>query len=226
MYLMSRKIKAMGIKMVLSGEGSDEVFGGYLYFHKAPNAKELHEETVRKLQALHMFDCARANKAMSATGAWRPACRSSTRSSSTSRCALTRRIRCAATAKWKNTFCANALNPTCRPASPRRQKEQFSDGVGYSWIDTLKEVAAKQISDQQLETASFRFPYNTPTSKEGYLYREIFEELFPLPSAAECVPGGPSVACSSAKAIEWDEAFKTMNDPSGRAVGVHQSAYK
>ncbi|SQC38442.1 asparagine synthetase B [Klebsiella pneumoniae] len=117
MYLMSRKIKAMGIKMVLSGEGSDEVFGGYLYFHKAPNAKELHEETVRKLQALHMFDCARANKAMSAW-AWRPACRSSTRSSSTSRCALTRRIRCAATAKWKNTFCANALNPTCRPASP------------------------------------------------------------------------------------------------------------
>ena len=107
-----------------------------------------------------------------------------------------------------------------------RQKEQFSDGVGYSWIDTLKEVAAQQVSDQQLETARFRFPYNTPTSKEAYLYREIFEELFPLPSAAECVPGGPSVACSSAKAIEWDEAFKKMDDPSGRAVGVHQSAYK
>lgn len=107
-----------------------------------------------------------------------------------------------------------------------RQKEQFSDGVGYSWIDTLKEVAAKQVSDQQLETARFRFPYNTPSSKEAYLYREIFEELFPVPSAAECVPGGPSVACSSAKAIEWDEAFKTMNDPSGRAVGVHQSAYQ
>lgn len=105
-------------------------------------------------------------------------------------------------------------------------EEQFSDGVGYSWIDTLKEVAAKQISDQQLETARFRFPYNTPSSKEAYLYREIFEELFPVPSAAECVPGGPSVACSSAKAIEWDEAFKTMDDPSGRAVGVHQSAYQ
>ena len=113
---------------------------------------------------------------------------------------------------------------TC--ALPIWQKEQFSDGVGYSWIDTLKEVAAQQVSDQQLETARFRFPYNTPTSKEAYLYREIFEELFPLPSAAECVPGGPSVACSSAKAIEWDEAFKKMDDPSGRAVGVHQSAYK
>ncbi len=118
------------------------------------------------------------------------------------------------------------MNPDLPASVAWRQKEQFSDGVGYSWIDTLKEVAAKQISDQQLETASFRFPYNTPTSKEGYLYREIFEELFPLPSAAERVPGGPSVACSSAKAIEWDEAFKTMNDPSGRAVGVHQSAYK
>ncbi len=115
---------------------------------------------------------------------------------------------------------------TSRESIHWRQKEQFSDGVGYSWIDTLKEVAAQQVSDQQLETARFRFPYNTPTSKEAYLYREIFEELFPLPSAAECVPGGPSVACSSAKAIEWDEAFKKMDDPSGRAVGVHQSAYK
>ncbi|VGB68253.1 asparagine synthetase B [Klebsiella pneumoniae] len=225
MYLMSRKIKAMGIKMVLSGEGSDEVFGGYLYFHKAPNAKELHEETVRKLQALHMFDCARANKAMSAWGV-------EARVPFLDKKFLDVAMRI----NPQDKMCGNGkmekhILRECfesyLPASVAwRQKEQFSDGVGYSWIDTLKEVAAKQISDQQLETASFRFPYNTPTSKEGYLYREIFEELFPLPSAAECVPGGPSVACSSAKAIEWDEAFKTMNDPSGRAVGVHQSAYK
>lgn len=225
MYLMSRKIKAMGIKMVLSGEGSDEVFGGYLYFHKAPNAKELHEETVRKLQALHMFDCARANKAMSAWGV-------EARVPFLDKAFLDVAMRI----NPQDKMCGNGkmekhILRECfesyLPASVAwRQKEQFSDGVGYSWIDTLKEVAAKQVSDQQLETASFRFPYNTPGSKEAYLYREIFEELFPVPSAAECVPGGPSVACSSAKAIEWDESFKSMNDPSGRAVGVHQSAYK
>jgi asparagine synthase (glutamine-hydrolysing) len=225
MYLMSRKIKAMGIKMVLSGEGSDEVFGGYLYFHKAPNAKELHEETVRKLQALHMFDCARANKAMSAWGV-------EARVPFLDKKFLDVAMRI----NPQDKMCGNGkmekhILRECfesyLPASVAwRQKEQFSDGVGYSWIDTLKEVAAKQVSDQQLETASFRFPYNTPGSKEAYLYREIFEELFPVPSAAECVPGGPSVACSSAKAIEWDESFKSMNDPSGRAVGVHQSAYK
>ena len=224
MYLMSRKIKAMGIKMVLSGEGSDEVFGGYLYFHKAPNAKELHEETVRKLQALHMFDCARANKAMSAWGV-------EARVPFLDKKFLDVAMRI----NPQDKMCGNGkmekhILRECfesyLPASVAwRQKEQFSDGVGYSWIDTLKEVAAEQISDQQLETASFRFPYNTPSSKEAYLYREIFEELFPVPSAAECVPGGPSVACSSAKAIEWDESFKKMNDPSGRAVGVHQSAY-
>ncbi len=225
MYLMSRKIKAMGIKMVLSGEGSDEVFGGYLYFHKAPNAKELHEETVRKLQALHMYDCARANKAMSAWGV-------EARVPFLDKKFLDVAMRI----NPQDKMCGNGKMEkhvlrecfeSYLPASVAwRQKEQFSDGVGYSWIDTLKEVAAKQISDQQLETARFRFPYNTPSSKEAYLYREIFEELFPVPSAAECVPGGPSVACSSAKAIEWDEAFKTMDDPSGRSVGVHQSAYQ
>ncbi len=225
MYLMSRKIKAMGIKMVLSGEGSDEVFGGYLYFHKAPDAKELHEETVRKLQALHMFDCARANKAMSAWGV-------EARVPFLDKKFLDVAMRI----NPQDKMCGNGKMEkhvlrecfeSYLPASVAwRQKEQFSDGVGYSWIDSLKDVAAQQITDQQLATASYRFPYNTPSSKEGYLYREIFEELFPVPSAAECVPGGPSVACSSAKAIEWDEAFKTMNDPSGRAVGVHQSAYK
>lgn len=186
MYLMSRKIKAMGIKMVLSGEGSDEVFGGYLYFHKAPNAKELHEETVRKLLALHMYDCARANKAMSAWGV-------EARVPFLDKKFLDVAMRI----NPQDKMCGNGkmekhILRECfesyLPASvARRQKEQFSDGVGYSWIDTLKEVAAQQVSDQQLETARFRFPYNTPTSKEAYLYREIFEELFPLPSAAECV---------------------------------------
>jgi len=225
MYLMSRKIKAMGIKMVLSGEGADEVFGGYLYFHKAPNAQEFHEENVRKLHALHMFDCARANKAMSAWGV-------EARVPFLDKKFLDVAMRinpedkmCGSNGKMEKHILRECFESYLPASVAWRQKEQFSDGVGYSWIDTLKEVAAEQIGDQQLQTAHFRFPYNTPTSKEAYLYREIFEELFPVPSAAECVPGGPSVACSSAKAIEWDEAFKNMDDPSGRAVGVHQSAY-
>ncbi|KGD75362.1 asparagine synthetase B [Tatumella morbirosei] len=225
MYLMSRKIKAMGIKMVLSGEGADEVFGGYLYFHKAPNAKEFHEENVRKLAALHMYDCARANKAMSAWGV-------EARVPFLDKNFLDVAMRinpedkmCGSNGKMEKHILRECFSSYLPHNVAWRQKEQFSDGVGYSWIDTLKEVAAKQVTDQQLEMAHFRFPYNTPTSKEAFLYREIFEELFPVASAAECVPGGPSVACSSAKAIEWDEAFKTMDDPSGRAVGVHQSAY-
>lgn len=224
MYLMARKIKAMGIKMVLSGEGADEVFGGYLYFHKAPNAKEFHDETVRKLLALHMYDCARANKAMAAWGV-------------EARVPFLDKafIDVAMRLNPRDKMCGNGriekqLLRECfesyLPASVAwRQKEQFSDGVGYSWIDSLKVAAEAQISDQALANAHFRFPYNTPTSKEAYLYREIFAQLFPLPSAAECVPGGPSVACSSAKAIEWDASFRRMDDPSGRAVGVHQSAY-
>ncbi len=226
MYLMARKIKAMGIKMVLSGEGADEVFGGYLYFHKAPDAKEFHEETVRKLAALHMFDCARANKAMSAWGV-------EARVPFLDKKFLDVAMRI----NPKDKMCGNGKMEkhilresfeSYLPASVAwRQKEQFSDGVGYSWIDTLKEIAAEKVSDQQLENAKFRFPYNTPSSKEAYMYREIFDELFPLESAAKCVPGGPTVACSTAKAIEWDESFKNLNDPSGRAaVGVHNAAYK
>ncbi|QGX90943.1 asparagine synthase B [Tatumella sp. TA1] len=225
MYLMSRKIKAMGIKMVLSGEGADEIFGGYLYFHKAPNAKEFHEENVRKLAALHMFDCARANKAMSAWGV-------EARVPFLDKQFLDVAMRinpadkmCGQNGKMEKHILRECFSSYLPQSVAWRQKEQFSDGVGYSWIDSLKEVASQQVTDQQLATASYRFPYNTPTSKEAYLYREIFEELFPVASAAECVPGGPSVACSSAKAIEWDESFKTMDDPSGRAVGVHQSAY-
>lgn len=225
MYLMSRKIKAMGIKMVLSGEGADEIFGGYLYFHKAPNAKEFHEENVRKLEALHMYDCARANKAMSAWGV-------EARVPFLDKQFLDVAMRinpadkmCGQNGKMEKHILRECFSSYLPESVAWRQKEQFSDGVGYSWIDSLKEVAAQQVTDQQLATASYRFPYNTPASKEAYLYREIFEELFPVASAAECVPGGPSVACSSAKAIEWDEAFKNMDDPSGRAVGVHQSAY-
>ncbi|QPL54334.1 asparagine synthase B [Vibrio navarrensis] len=226
MFLMGRKIKAMGIKMVLSGEGADEIFGGYLYFHKAPNAKEFHEETVRKLLALNMFDCARANKSLAAWGvegrvpfldkefidvAMR----------------LNPADKMCGNGKMEKHILRECFQHYLPDSIAWRQKEQFSDGVGYSWIDTLKETAEAKITDQQMETAKFRFPYNTPTTKEGYVYREIFEELFPLASAAECVPGGPSVACSSAKAIEWDESFKNCVDPSGRAVKtVHNDAYK
>ena len=225
MYLMARKIKAMGIKMVLSGEGADEVFGGYLYFHKAPNAKEFHEETVRKLLALHMYDCARANKAMSA---WGVEARVPFLDKKFLDVAmrLNPQDKMCGNGKMEKYILRECFESYLPASVAWRQKEQFSDGVGYSWIDTLKETANQQISDQMLANAHFRFPYNTPNSKEGYLYREIFEELFPVPSAAECVPGGPSVACSSAKAIEWDDSFKKMGDPSGRAVGVHQSAYQ
>ncbi|CAK2687093.1 asparagine synthetase B [Vibrio crassostreae] len=225
MYLLARKIKAMGIKMVLSGEGADEIFGGYLYFHKAPNAKEFHEETVRKLLALSMFDCARANKSLAAWGvegrvpfldkefidvAMR----------------LNPEDKMCGNGKMEKHILRECFEDYLPDSIAWRQKEQFSDGVGYDWIDTLKATAEAKVTDQQMEAAKFRFPYNTPTTKEGYAYREIFEELFPLESAAECVPGGPSVACSSAKAIEWDESFQNCVDPSGRAVqAVHNDAY-
>ena len=225
MYLLARKIKAMGIKMVLSGEGADEIFGGYLYFHKAPNAKEFHEETVRKLLALNMFDCARANKSLAAWGvegrvpfldkefidvAMR----------------LNPEDKMCGNGKMEKHILRDCFEDYLPDSIAWRQKEQFSDGVGYDWIDTLKATAEAKVTDKQMETAQFRFPYNTPTTKEGYAYREIFEELFPLESAAECVPGGPSVACSSAKAIEWDESFQNCVDPSGRAVqAVHNDAY-
>ncbi|MGR6861052.1 asparagine synthase B [Aliivibrio salmonicida] len=225
MYLLGRKIKAMGIKMVLSGEGADEIFGGYLYFHKAPNKKEFHEETVRKLLALNMFDCARANKSLAAWGvegrvpfldkefidiAMR----------------LNPQDKMCGNGKMEKHILRECFEDDLPPAIAWRQKEQFSDGVGYGWIDTLRETAEAKVTDQQMESAKFRFPYNTPVTKEGYVYREIFEDLFPLEDAAKCVPGGPSVACSSAKAIEWDESFKNCVDPSGRAVqAVHNEAY-
>jgi len=225
MYLMARKIKAMGIKMVLSGEGADEIFGGYLYFHKAPNAQEFHEELNRKLEKLHMFDCLRANKSMSA---WGIEARVPFLDKSFMDVAM--RI------NPEDKMCGDGkiekgiLRASFEGYLPEeilwRQKEQFSDGVGYSWIDSLKTFIESQVSDQQLESAKYKFPVNTPDTKEAYYYRSIFEEHFPLPSAAECVPGGKSVACSTPQALAWDEAFSKMADPSGRAVqSVHNDSY-
>lgn len=228
MYLLARVIKSMGIKMVLSGEGADEIFGGYLYFHKAPSAEEFHKETVRKLSKLYLYDCLRANKALSAWG-------------------VEGRV---PFLDYEFMDVAMRLNPKDKMAGPGnggkmekwvvrkafedilppevawRQKEQFSDGVGYSWIDTLKAITAERVSDAQMANAAERFPVNTPMNKEEYYYRTIFEEHFPSNTAARTVPHEASVACSTAIALEWDAAWKNMNDPSGRAVGgVHEQAY-
>ena len=233
MYLLARVIRSMGIKMVLSGEGADEIFGGYLYFHKAPDARAFHEETVRKLSKLHFYDCLRANKSLMAWG-------------------IEGRV---PFLDKEFLDVAMRIDPALKmcgplPNSPKgafeiekkvvregfsemlpanvawRQKEQFSDGVGYSWIDTLKKVTSEAVSDEQMAHAAERFPINPPLNKEEYYYRSIFEEHFPSASAAKSVNQEASVACSTAIALEWDEAFKNMNDPSGRAVkGVHEQAY-
>ncbi|MDR1562240.1 MAG: asparagine synthase B [Dysgonamonadaceae bacterium] len=226
MYLLARVIRSMGIKMVLSGEGADEIFGGYLYFHKAPNAKELHEETVRKLDKLHLYDCLRANKSLAAWGVegrvpfldkefmdvamrLNPVDKLS---------GLKNRME-----KW---VLRKAFESFLPESVAWRQKEQFSDGVGYSWIDTLRDIASSQVSDEQFAAAAERFPVNPPMTKEEYHYRTVFEELFPSEAAAKTVPSVPSVACSTPAALEWDETFKKMIDPSGRAVkAVHNDAY-
>ncbi len=227
MYLLARVIKSMGIKMVLSGEGADEIFGGYLYFHKAPNAEELHKETVRKLSKLHMYDCLRANKSLSAWGVegrvpfldkefMDVAMRLNPKDKLSG---TVGRIE-----KW---ILRKAFEDYLPEEVAWRQKEQFSDGVGYSWIDTLKELTSQQVTDEQMSHAAERFPINPPMTKEEYYYRTIFEEHFPSQTAAQTVPSEKSVACSTAIALEWDEAFKNMNDPSGRAVkSVHNQAYK
>jgi len=255
MYLLARVIKSMGIKMVLSGEGADEIFGGYLYFHKAPSAKDFHEETVRKLGKLHLYDCLRANKSLSAWGV-------EGRVPFLDKEFLDVAMRTNPEAKmcrgyegtggrgYENSNLAPSASPEAVPRTPApptniekrivreafadmlpaevawRQKEQFSDGVGYSWIDTLKELTSKAVSDEQMAHAAERFPINPPKNKEEYYYRSIFAEHFPSDSAARSVPSEASVACSTAIALEWDAAFKNLNDPSGRAVkGVHESAY-
>lgn len=230
MYLLARVIKSMGIKMVLSGEGADEIFGGYLYFHKAPSAEEFHKETVRKLSKLHQYDCLRANKSLSAWGVegrvpfldkefldvamrTNPKAKMCSLNGSDPKASMEKRI------------VREAFEDMLPEEVAWRQKEQFSDGVGYSWIDTLKKITSEAVTDEQMAHAAERFPINTPLCKEEYYYRSIFEEHFPSESAARSVPHEASVACSTAVALEWDEAWKNMNDPSGRAVsGVHESA--
>lgn len=217
MYLLARYIKSMGVKMVLSGEGADEIFGGYLYFHKAPNAREFHEETVRKLGKLHLYDCLRANKSLAAWGvegrvpfldkefldvAMR----------------LNPRDKMASNGKIEKHILREAFQDYLPKEIAWRQKEQFSDGVGYSWIDSLKAIANEKVSDEQMENVQYRFPINPPMTKEEYVYRSIYSELFPSDSAARCVPSEASVACSTPVALEWDAAFKNNADPSGRSV--------
>ena len=225
MYLLARVIKSMGIKMVLSGEGADGIFGGYLYFHKAPSAQAFHEETVRKLSKLHWYDCLRANKSLSAWGV-------EGRVPFLDRDFLDIAMRLNPQAKMcpgdvmEKKILRKAFADMLPEEIAWRQKEQFSDGVGYSWIDTLKKITSEQVSDEQMAHAAERFPIHTPLCKEEYFYRSIFEEHFPSKSAALSVNQEASVACSTAIALEWDAAWKEMNDPSGRAVaGVHQQAY-
>lgn len=222
MYLLARVIKSMGIKMVLSGEGADEIFGGYLYFHKAPNAEAFHEETVRKLNKLYLYDCLRANKSLSAWGV-----EGRVPFLDTEFLDVAMRLNpidkmCPGTTIEKRIV-REAFGELLPESVAWRQKEQFSDGVGYSWIDTLKAITSKAVSDEQMAHASERFPINTPMNKEEYYYRTIFEEHFPSRSAALSVPHEASVACSTAIALEWDKAWNGLNEPSGRAVrDVHE----
>ena len=225
MYLLARVIKSMGIKMVLSGEGADEIFGGYLYFHKAPNAEEFHKETVRKLEKLYQYDCLRANKSLAAWGiegrvpfldkefidvAMR----------------INPKDKMIDKDKMEKWVLRKSFESYLPPAVAWRQKEQFSDGVGYDWIDSLKELVDVKVSDEMFNNAKFTFPFQTPMSKEEYFYRSIFEEHFPSETAAKTVPSVPSVACSSPLALEWDKSFKDMNDPSGRSISnVHLESY-
>ena len=226
MYLLARVIRSMGIKMVLSGEGADEVFGGYLYFHKAPDAQAFHDETVRKISKLHLYDCLRANKSLAAWGV-------EGRVPFLDKEFLDVAMRLNPAAKMcpgreiEKRVVREAFADMLPESVAWRQKEQFSDGVGYSWIDSLKEITAAAVTDDQMAHAAERFPINTPMNKEEYYYRSIFEEHFPSESAARCVPSVPSVACSTAEALKWDASFSKLNDPSGRAVkGVHENAYK
>ena len=226
MFLMARSIKSHGIKMVLSGEGADELFGGYLYFHKAPSAEEFHKETVRKLEKLHQYDCLRANKSLAAWGIEgrvpfldKEFIDVAMRINPQDKMINKDRME-----KW---VVRKAFEGYLPKAVAWRQKEQFSDGVGYSWIDTLKEVVEAAVTNEQIDNAHFRFPLQTPQNKEEFYYRTIFEKHFPSDAAALSVPSVPSVACSTPTALEWDEAFKNQNDPSGRAVAkVHDDAYR
>ena len=225
MYLMARVIKSMGIKMVLSGEGADEIFGGYLYFHKAPDSKEFHEETVRKLDKLYQYDCLRANKSLAAWGiegrvpfldkefidvAMR----------------INPKDKMINSEKMEKWVLRKSFEQYLPESVAWRQKEQFSDGVGYDWIDSLKDLVNEKVTDDMFKNAKFTFPFQTPMSKEEYYYRSIFEEHYPSETSATTVPSVPSVACSTPIALEWDKTFKNLNDPSGRSVSnVHNDSY-
>ncbi|HRT90819.1 MAG TPA: asparagine synthase B [Bacteroidales bacterium] len=224
MYLLARVIKSMGVKMVLTGEGADEVFGGYLYFHKAPDPKSFHDETVRKLNKLHLYDCLRANKSLAAWGIEGrvPFLDKEFLDVAMS---LNPSDKMAGNGRLEKHILRKAFEDILPASVVWRQKEQFSDGVGYNWIDTLKEMANQKVTDRQMSTAKFRFPVNPPLTKEEYLYRSIFSEHFPSESAAATVPSVPSVACSTPEALAWDASFRNLNDPSGRAVKtVHKQA--
>lgn len=222
MYLIARVIRSMGIKMVLTGEGADEIFGGYLYFHKAPGPEEFHKETVRKISRLHLYDCLRANKSLAAWGVEarvpfldKEFLDVAMRLNPAEKMAGNGRIE-----KW---ILRKAFEAYLPESITWRQKEQFSDGVGYGWIDTLKKIAEEQVTDEMMANAVYRFPINTPLSKEEYVYRSVFSEHFPSDSAAACVPSVPSIACSTGEALAWDAAFRNNADPSGRAVvSVHE----
>ncbi|NER15296.1 asparagine synthase B [Leptobacterium flavescens] len=225
MYLMARVIKSMGIKMVLSGEGADEIFGGYLYFHKAPSAEEFHKETVRKLDKLYQYDCLRANKSLAAWGIEGrvPFLDKEFMDVAMRINPQDKMINGERMEKW---VLRKAFESYLPESVAWRQKEQFSDGVGYNWIDTLKDVVEIEVSDEQMRNAAYRFPLQTPKTKEEYYYRSVFEEHFPSDAAALTVPSVASVACSTPVALEWDESFKNMNEPSGRAISkVHVDAY-
>ena len=225
MYLLSRVIKSMGVKMVLSGEGADEIFGGYLYFHKAPNAEEFHKETVRKLDKLHLYDCLRANKSLASWGVeGRVPFLDKEFMDVAMR--LNPKDKMAGNGKMEKWILRKAFEAYLPESIVWRQKEQFSDGVGYSWIDTLRQMTHDSVTDEQMAKVNETYPINPPMNKEEYYYRTIFADYFPSDSAATCVPSVPSVACSTPIALEWDAAFKNLNDPSGRSVAsVHEQAY-
>jgi asparagine synthase (glutamine-hydrolysing) len=226
MYLMARRIRAMGIKMVLSGEGADEIFGGYLYFHRAPDPRAFHEETVRKMERLHLYDCLRANKSMAAWGVEARVPFLDLEFLQVSMGELDPAKKLVGPDGVEKQILRDAFADLLPEVVLKRQKEQFSDGVGYAWIDSLKAHARERVSDARMAQAAVRFPHNPPDTKEGWLYRSIFEELFPSPSAAATVPGGKSVACSTPEALAWDASLAELTDPSGRAVkGVHRESY-
>jgi asparagine synthase (glutamine-hydrolysing) len=226
MYLLSRVIKSMGVKMVLSGEGADEIFGGYLYFHKAPSAEEFHKETVRKLDKLHLYDCLRANKSLASWGVeGRVPFLDKEFMDIAMR--LNPKDKMCGNGKMEKWILRKAFESYLPESVAWRQKEQFSDGVGYNWIDSLRALTTEMVTDEQMAKVNETYPINPPMNKEEYYYRTIFTDFFPSDAASLCVPSVPSVACSTPIALEWDAAFKNLNDPSGRSVkSVHEDGYK